>query len=271
VVCVTMTARCRYPKVGDPGANSSTPWPVRSGEGMLSWTPEPQVFPAGTADWLQLPTFLHARYLAPSNAYREEFADAMICEGSDGPTPSPPAPPLKCEGSAYCVRKGVYCGGSRRRQLVNQSLDLAQCEAACTKSAECNCVSWSPDHNGEALCRAYADASQLVKSSGGFSAYLKPSEGAELIIPSSNGICLPVDKSLFQHMMRGVRGWRPFVYEQVIARTSNSCPARTKWCVCTGAGGDNGIDHNEEMTEIYLRFYILAIPLSLQYRQNVES
>jgi hypothetical protein len=30
----------------------------------------------------------------------------------------------------------------------------------------------------------------------------------------------------------------------------------------TGAGGDNGIDHNKELTEISLRFYIFAIPLS---------
>jgi hypothetical protein len=28
-----------YPKAGDPGANSSKPWPIRDGNGMLTWTP----------------------------------------------------------------------------------------------------------------------------------------------------------------------------------------------------------------------------------------
>ena len=34
---------CRYPKWGDPTANASKPWPIRDKNGMLAWTPEPQV------------------------------------------------------------------------------------------------------------------------------------------------------------------------------------------------------------------------------------
>jgi hypothetical protein len=34
----------------------------------------------------------------------------------------------------------------------------------------------------------------------------------------------------------------------------------------TGAGGDHGIDHNSELAEISLRFYIFAIPLSISTR-----
>ena len=30
----------------------------------------------------------------------------------------------------------------------------------------------------------------------------------------ADGICLPVDAKIFSHMMQGVRGWSPFVYEQ---------------------------------------------------------
>lgn len=79
---------CDDGRFGDPSQNSSKPWPIRDTNGMLTWTPEPQVFEDGLKDWLQMPTFLHARYLSSATPYRNdpELAAQLICEEgkSDG-------------------------------------------------------------------------------------------------------------------------------------------------------------------------------------------
>lgn len=221
-----------YPKEGDPAANASKPWPVRGGAGELSWTPEPQVFPSGIKPWLGLPTFLHARYLAPDNVYRNipELADKMICE-EGGPQPSPPpspSPSMSCRSQSYCEHDGVYCDGKDRvllKSAANGTLDA--CEELCSASQHCNCASFAQafKHAGSE-CRIFSGVTKLTESSQKFNAYIKPGTGAPgttsayaYVNPgtppsSSNGICLPVDKLVFQHMMQGVAGWSPFVYEQ---------------------------------------------------------
>ena len=252
---------CRYPKEGDPGSNSTHPWPVRDSNGMLSWTPEPQVgapchsnsprlgkvhtspsvfadlvpevilgaqvFPSGVKDWLGLPTFLHARFLSPENVYRQQFADSMICEGSPSPSPLPPTPAqnFTCvnSGGHYCEHAGVYCSGKGRVQLENKAgVSLANCEASCTSHAECNCVSWAAKHSGDTYCRTFSKATGFTKSGSGFSAWVKPSKVADVNDyythrggdKGTPGICLPIKADLFEHMMDGVSGWHPFVYEQ---------------------------------------------------------
>lgn len=219
-----------YPKAGDPGVNSSKPWPIRDGNGMLTWTPEPQVFPDGLSYWLGMPTFLHARYLAPETPYRTipELKDKMICEGGSSSPPPTPTPASKslppCKGPGYCEHTGVYCAGAARKQLFPDSkLSLGACEAECTKDAACNCVSWAQHfRDGGVECRLFAHADSLMKSDSGFSAFVKPSSkhsnrrfvASENNNPTSGGICLPIDKTVFKHMMQGVQNWKPFVYEQ---------------------------------------------------------
>ena len=221
-----------YPKAGDPAANSTKPWPIRDGNGMLTWTPEPQVFPDGLSYWLGMPTFLHARYLAPETPYRDipELKDKMICEGdasSPPPAPTPAGNSLPpCKGADYCTHAGVYCAGATRKQLFpDAALSLAGCEAECTKDAACNCVSWAQEfREGGTMCRLFSGADSLEKSCSGFSAFVKPSrpsiDGSASFAASQNtlqgrgGICLHVDKAVFKHMMQGVQNWKPFVYEQ---------------------------------------------------------
>ena len=214
-----------YPKAGDPSANSSKPWPIRDGNGMLTWTPEPQVFPDGLEYWLGVPTFLHARYLAPQTPYRDipALKDKMICEESGSTPPGPAAGGnFTCKGPGYCEHKGVYCAGSARKDMGDSSVSLKACEVACTNlQDQCNCASWAADHQGKPLCRLYSGATSFEKSSNGFSAYVPPSTS---VLPLGSGysgeanlaggICLPTDKAVFQHMMQGVHNWKPFVYEQ---------------------------------------------------------
>ena len=73
-----------YQKDGDPGANATHPWPVRGSGGVVSWTPEPQVFPSGLTSWLDLPTFLHNRCFSTDNAYLKDprFKDSFLCDDS---------------------------------------------------------------------------------------------------------------------------------------------------------------------------------------------
>lgn len=210
-----------YPKAGDPGANSSKPWPIRDGNGMLTWTPEPQVFQDGLSYWLGMPTFLHARYLAPETPYRTmpELKDKMICEG--GSSSSKSLPP--CKGPGYCEHTGVYCAGAARKQLSpDATLSLASCEAECTKDAACNCFSFAQHfREGDTDCRLFGHADSLMKSDSGFSAYVKANSNVSadgtfvsLDVDKQGGICLPIDKAVFKHMMQGVHNWKPFVYEQ---------------------------------------------------------
>ena len=53
------------------------------------------MFPDGTAYWLGMPTFLHARYLAPETPYRKipALKALMICEETGGSPTPPSAPP----------------------------------------------------------------------------------------------------------------------------------------------------------------------------------
>ena len=95
---------------------------------------EPQVFPDGLSYWLGMPTFLHARYLAPQTPYRDlpELKGKMICE-EDGRIPTPaPAANFSCAGPGYCEHEGVYCAGASRKEVSETTDALKACEVACT-------------------------------------------------------------------------------------------------------------------------------------------
>ena len=310
-----------YPKVGDPGANATHPWPVRSGEGMLSWTPEPQVFQSGTKDWLHLPTFLHARYLAPQTIYRDvpELAQHMICEETPAPSPHPPSPPAPpspplppchsgSNGVRYCGHPGVYCAGANRRMLLEQENEtLDGCQALCLAQSSCNCVSWARNfaRTGKSDCRAYAHASELVKSGLGFDAYVRASstifpstngrvaagpthEGQmsatlpgltqqhhhrggsssssrnNVALPSSNGVCLPVDDTVFLHMMTGVSNWQPFLYEQDWISATYQKSTSLINSTTTGEQWLGGMDRAASQLNMTIQFSMSYTPAILQ-------
>eukprot|EP01047_Picozoa_sp_COSAG01_P008599 COSAG01_NODE_340_length_18638_cov_56.516505_20_plen_246_part_00 len=87
---------------------------------------------------------------------------------------------------------------------------------------------------------------------------------------------LPMRRALFDFAkVQLPPGGKKTVYFKISAKALVSAPQPVVFCnrcVCprcnhrkspsAGAGGDNGIDHSKELTEISLRFYIFAIPLS---------
>ena len=111
------------------------------------------MFPDGIKDWLEFPTFLHARYLSTSNRYLSDpdLAASMICEAD-------------------------------------------------------------------------------------------PSGG--------DGICLPVDAKVFSHMMQGVRGWSPFVYEQDWISTTLAKSKSVSNSTTTGTHPYRGLPNVEHIQNV---------------------
>jgi hypothetical protein len=189
-----------------------------------------------------MPTFLHARYLAPETPYRDipELKDKMICE-ENGVIPAPaPAANFSCVGPGYCEHKGVYCAGVSRKDVGDSTDDLKACEVACTNlQDQCNCASWAADHEGGAACRLYSGATTFEKSGNGFSAYVPPSSSrlaAELSNSKATvgGICLPQDPAVFKHMMQGVHNWKPFVCklpQLLVCPSKQNSPELSVWIV----------------------------------------
>jgi hypothetical protein len=131
-----------------------------------------------------------------SNIHSVNASSPLVLPASTNPGPSPgpgpsPSPAFKCANTSshkYCVFPSVYCDGSGRKEVhIGTTETVAQCQAACDADLACNCFSWAAKPRSGEQCRAYEKASKLTKSTGGYSAYIKPHKQREAQVAAAPG------------------------------------------------------------------------------------